>query len=685
MDPVPDTNLQLNRMMNQRYSSLLLALAMGGTAVLAQNSCSTALAISAGTHVITINDGPEAPVPICATGSAVPTGAEWYSYTPTEDASLVITSDLAANTGRDTRVSVYTGTCGNLTCYAGDDDNGSGYLSNALMNVTANVTYIIAWDNGWESDGFTFQLIEGEPFVEAVSFTNTTVVVGGTVRGALDMNNDGRDDVLAVSSTNEGYSLGVTINYQQANGTLVPQTYELDSLNNTPSWSLCAGDLDNNGYNDLLIGGGSKVSLVFADDDGGGFSRDTTYAQYVFCQRSNMVDLNNDGKLDAFTCHDVQPNVYLLNNGDGTHTYFQGGLGDTPGGGNYGSIWTDFDNDGDVDMFIAKCRGGNPTISINQLHRNNGNGTFSEVAAQYNLADPMQTWSSAWGDYDNDGDMDVMVGASSFTAGGHKLMRNDGTTFTDVTAGSGFENFTGTSIEHITHDFNNDGFLDVMSGSGTILVNQGDMTFSQNPVGFDVGSVGDLDGDGFLDVINSGTAHLNTGNNNNWIRIQPVGTVSNRNAIGSRITITTASGTQIREIRSGDGFRYMSNLAANFGLGDDGEVLSVSVRFPSGIVNTIENPSINGTTTIVEDINTSVADSVKEPLVLFPVPTKDILFISGNFTRNSSMRVFDTNGKLVAQIPVATNHLSVATLPTGVYVLEVQTADGPVQRSFVKQ
>ncbi len=675
-----------------KLSALFAAGLLGTLPALAQDNCLTAIPITAGTYVVDTIDGPELPQPVCATGGNTATRGEWYVYTAPADVSVTVTSDLPVNTavtpGLDTRVHVYTGTCGNLTCYDGDDDSGTGYLSIALFNLQAGQSVYIAWDNRWNARGFSFSVIEGEPFSEAVSFTNVSVPLTGTQRAVVDMNNDGLDDVVGINTEtidNVTYTTGVTIAYQQAGGGFSAQTFPTAQIANTPSWSLCAGDLDGNGWNDLMIGGGSKVSLLFADADGNGFSTDTTYSQYVFCQRTNLVDINNDGQLDAFSCHDVQANVYFLNNGNGSFTFYQGGLGNTPGGGNYGSIWTDFDGDGDVDLFIAKCRGGNQVVSTDQLHRNNGDGTYTEVAAQYNLANFTQTWSSAWGDFDNDGDMDVLVGASSFASGGHKLLRNDGTTFTDVTAGSGFDSFTGTNIEHITHDFNNDGWLDIMGGANTIMMNNGDMTFTPNPVGFDVSSVGDLDNDGYMDIQSGATARINNGVGNNYIRVNLVGTVSNKNAIGARVTVTTASGSQIREIRSGDGFRYMSYLGAHFGLGQDEEVLQVTVRFPSGIVNVVDNPAINGTLTVVEDINTSVEDLGKQPLVLFPVPTADILFLSGDFHANKPVRLFDTNGKLVVQTLVTGNHIYVGGLVPGIYVLEVQTADGPVQRSFAKE
>lgn len=76
--------------------------------------------------------------------------------------------------------------------------------------------------------------------------------------------------------------------------------------------------------------------------------------------------------------------------------------------------------------FIAKCRGGNTTAKINELHRNNGDGTFTDVSISSNMADPIQTWSAAWNDFDNDGFLDAIVGASSFTDGNHKFMHNNG-------------------------------------------------------------------------------------------------------------------------------------------------------------------------------------------------------------------------------------------------------------------
>src|SRR5690606_470854 len=110
-----------------------------------------------------------------------------------------------------------------------------------------------------------------------------------------------------------------------------------------------------------------------------------------------------------------------------------------------------------------------------------------EVGAQSNLADDMQTWSAAWGDFDNDGYMDVYVGSSS-GSDGNKLMRNNGDgTFTNVSEGSGIAS-ANKGIENVPADFNNDGFIDILS-NGSILYGNGDFTFivgsgpSAGPIG----------------------------------------------------------------------------------------------------------------------------------------------------------------------------------------------------------
>ena len=650
-----------------------------------QDDCASAIAITEGIYTVDAIDGTEVPSPICAANGGGATAGEWYTYTAQENLGLTITTDLSQNQNQDpqadTRFHVYTGTCGDLVCRSGDDDAGTGFLSIAQFNVEAGTTYYIAFDNKWNSSGFDFQIIEGAVIAEPetiITFTSTSSETDGTQRALVDMNGDYLDDIVSISTTN------VNIRYQETSGDFTTANIETTSAENSPSWSLSAGDIDGNGYNDLLYGGASGVTFMIANDTGTGFSQ-ISGSEYVFSQRSNFVDINNDGHLDAFVCHDVEPNVYYINDGNGNLTFNQGGLGDTVNGGNYGSIWIDYDNDRDMDLFIAKCRGGNSGANINQLHENDGSGNFTEVSSAMNLADPVQTWSSAWGDFDNDGDMDAFIGASSFTNGGHKFMRNDESTFTDVITGTGLENFEDTDIEYVTHDFDNNGYLDIYSGSGNFFFNNGDMTFTQQIVNFGAGPIGDLNNDGFLDIL-SGNIYMNDGNDNNWLKITTEGVQSNWNGIGARIEIQSAMGSQMRDIRSGDGFRYMSSLNAHFGIGTDTEIESVTIYWPSGIVDTILNPTINETLFVQEGQTLSIKDNSALQLNVYPNPTHQYLYVEGlqNDTKNTSLQIVDVQGKQVNNVRLNSNRVDVSQLSNGIYFATITINNQSQTLKFVK-
>ncbi len=682
MDKLAARTLQLNQKqtkgsMNQRYLFALAAVLSIARAQ-AQSTCASPLPALAGmTYTVDTVIGTDVPLPVCSSGGTGATRSEWFLYTATDYVTVTLSSDLTQNGNTDTRVQIYSGACGSLTCVGGDDDSGTGLLTVAIFNAYAGQSYLIAWDNRYSSSGFDFTVSEQPWDPTAISFTNQAVSTSGNAYAAVDMNNDGYDDIVSVTATN------IRVHYQQPDGTFNMVDYVTTSADYTASWSMAAGDIDGNGFLDLLYGGGSGVTFMVANADGTGFT-EVSGPQYVFSQRSNFVDINNDGNLDAFVCHDVQPNVYYINDGTGQLSYIQGGLGNTPDGGNYGSIWIDYNNDHKIDLFIAKCRGSNQSpASVDQMHQNNGDGTYTDVAAPLGLADFHLSWSSAWADFDLDGDMDVLIGSSSMAQGGHKLMRNDGATFTNRAVGSGFDVFGGTSIEWVTHDFNNDGRVDVLGASNTIHFNNGDWTFTPIVVTASSGPIADLNNDGFLDVLNGGTIRLNTGNGNNWLRVNLHGTLSNVNGIGARVAITSTLGTQIRDIKSGDGFRYMSFLGAHFGLGDDELVEQVTVYWPSGTVDVITDVAVNEVLDVTESLSTATAELPATAYTVSPNPASDRITIAGELSGATAI-LLDGAGRVVLRANAADGAIDVSRLATGSYVLNLVTAGGTWKERITK-
>ena len=410
----------------------------------AQDNCSRPFNIpTPGTYTVGVING-TAPTTFCAPNGGIPAGnvpaGEWYTYTPSQNYAITITSDIAANNPRkDTRVHIYSGTCGTLTCVAGDDDSGANFSSVVTFNATAGTTYYIVWDNRWlnttNNTGFSFQLSENTVVIPTtpVSYTNQTVSTINSQYNicVVDMNGDYKDDIVGISSTN------MRVHFQtNTPGTYTVTDFPLTGTVLMPNWSLAAGDYNRDGYNDIVLGNGSGATILTSNNTGTAYSTNTP-GQYIFSQRTNFSDLNNDGNLDIFVCHDIAPSCYYLNNGSGGLSFYQSTV--TPGAmsiatttGNYATLFTDFDNDGDSDVFVSKCSG--PPC---ELYRNDGNGTYTNISAVAGInITPIQTWSSAIADFDNDGDMDIIITASS---GSHRFFRNNFETTGNLSAFSEFQ------------------------------------------------------------------------------------------------------------------------------------------------------------------------------------------------------------------------------------------------------
>ncbi len=432
-----------------------------------------------------------------------------------------------------------------------------------------------------------------------ISFTqDNTALGGGTIFSnedcAVDMNGDFLDDVVRIA----GYTL--YIDYQKPDGTFEHQTFPID-LTNQPGWSICAGDLDGNGYNDLLLGDGDALSFVYANANGTDYT-EVEGSAYIFSQRTTMADIDNDGHLDAFTCHDIDQSHPYRNDGNGNMILDQTLIETIDQPGNYAAIWVDYDNDQDIDLYVTKCRGGtspgDPTRT-NRLYQNNSDGTFSEVGTAANMDDNAQSWATSFEDFDNDGDFDAFIVNHDDQ---NRFMLNNGDgTFTDIIDQTGINPNDLGAWENATGDFDNDGFIDIFSElNNEIYYNNGDLTFTGANYSFNDGGIGDFNNDGFLDVVTGSSIRYNNGNDNNWVKVNTIGIISNKNGIGARVEIHGDWGIQIREVRSGQSFSPMSSLTVHFGIGQAASIDQIVVKWPSGMITTLDNPEINTTHNMTE-------------------------------------------------------------------------------------
>ena len=192
-------------------------------------------------------------------------------------------------------------------------------------------------------------------------------------------------------------------------------------------------------------------------------------------------DYDNDGDEDIVAVGTYQPHVLYRNNGDGTFTNVaeQAGIADPRGG--WGSLFADYDNDGYLDLYIT--RGGWSGAAENTLYHNNGDGTFTDVTHTAGVADPQSSFCAAWADYDNDGYLDLYIADGVIGDGAaNVLYRNNGDgTFTNIAEIAGVAN-TGNSLGTAWGDYDKDGYIDlhvVNFGQSNVLYrNNGDGTFT---------------------------------------------------------------------------------------------------------------------------------------------------------------------------------------------------------------
>lgn len=446
----------------------------------------------------------------------------------------------------------------------------------------------------------------------------------------IDVDGNGLDDIVKMD--NNRY---VHIEYQQPGGSFIHQYIGDFGSNNC--WGMAVADVDHNGYKDILYNGGSQAKLMKLNNTGTGMLGSVINLPNgnIFCQNGNFCDVNNDGWEDIFMCNDVGESRLWVNDGSGNFPAEQGnspyinfdvspGTGATQyisghtfdESGNYGSVWTDFDNDGDVDLYIIHCRqscGDGDLRRTNVLFVNNGNNTYTSDAATYNLASNDQDWTGSFGDIDNDGDFDLFMTKHNVVS---RYYINDGNG--NFTISPNTIAFGSMPQQSLFEDFDNDGFVDLMitgNAQQRLYRNNGDGTFTQvsnATLGFGSSNMlsfaaGDLNHDGKIDLYASyGSTYNNqsnttddvlwlnsTNNSNNFITFILTGTNSNKGALGAKALIYGSWGSQVREVRAGESYGTANTLHLHFGLGTANSIDSAIIKWPDGTQTTMYNLNAN--------------------------------------------------------------------------------------------
>ncbi len=387
------------------------------------------------------------------------------------------------------------------------------------------------------------------------------------------------------------------------------------------------GDYDNDGHLDLFCTRYSQKNILYRGDGKGGFAAILTGGivnDIGYSYGAAWGDFDRDGNIDLFVVNrGDQKNFFYRNNGDSTFARITSGNIVSELGQYTSGTWADYDGDGDADLFVTVGQSG----SRNLLYRNDA-GTFTKITNGAVVNDVGLSGGASWGDYDNDGDLDLFV---TCIGQPNRLYRNDGAgIFTPVEAGA-LTVGAGQSLGSAWGDYDNDGRLDLfvsnLSFVGNWLYhNNGGGTFTRitnGPVATDQAhshgaAWADYDNDGFLDfvVVNrtltgspaeSGATNFlyrNNGNGNRWFKVRLVGTLSNTSAIGAKVrvkaTIRGGEMWQLREISGGTGFCAQNALDAHFGLGDAMKVETLRIEWPSGIVQEMHELGVNQILTVTE-------------------------------------------------------------------------------------
>lgn len=530
----------------------------------------------------------------------------------------------------------------------------------------------------------------------------------------FDFDNDGWDD-LTISS-NEGLPIRF---YKNNNGTF--ELLNISGINDDlfQTKSVQWVDFDNDGDYDFFATSNQSTGDNRLYENTGNLNFVNITEEAGLSKEghksfgSSWGDYNKDGFLDVFIVSRFFDssdmfNVLYKNNGDGTFTdvSIEANL-IQENSLSFCSSWVDYDKDGWQDIYISNDKIQNKNI----LYHNNQDGTFTNVAEAAGADVAIDAMSTTIGDYNNDGWLDIYV---ANTQEGNAFLQNNGDgTFTDIAATNGtlFESVAwGSVFLDADHDTDLDLYVsasvyNVDSGqlSAAFYDNDGNGMYSiPETAGFDEdisisygNAIGDIDNDGAYDIAVLNCLPNNiflweneSENENNWIKIKLEGTESNRQGIGSFIELSVNGEKQYNYTLCGEGYLGQNSSYEFFGIGEATEIDYIKVQWLSGIEDVIMNPEINTSHTVVEGEHTlGITTFDEERVSVYPNPANSMMQVSGmhNYL-NGTLKMIDVSGRVIETLAIDQDNISIdiTSLTTGMYILALQHENVSHYMKFIK-